>query len=152
MALAAFVRMDTHDKPTPAGLKLAAPVNPHYEKIGGEPAVAALVEAFYRLMDTLPEAAGIRAMHEPDLSHTKAVLKLFLSEWLGGPRVYSAERGQPHLRRRHMPFPIGEAERDAWMLCMKGALDEVVADEALRAQLMQAFFKTADFIRNDRPH
>jgi len=144
--------MNPPDKPAPSALKLAAPVNPHYEKIGGEEAVARLVDAFYRLMDTLPEAAGIRAMHEPDLAHTKAVLRLFLSEWLGGPRLYSAQRGQPHLRRRHMPFAIGEAERDAWMRCMQGALEEVVADEALRAQLMQAFFKTANFIRNDQGH
>jgi hemoglobin len=101
-------------------------------------------------MDTLPEAATIRAMHEPDLSHTKEVLVKFLIEWLGGPKVYSVERGHPRLRQKHMTFPIDEAARDAWMLCMRRAMDDVVTNATLKQQLEQAFFKTADFIRNDK--
>lgn len=124
--------------------------NPHFDMIGGEAVIGQLVERFYFYMDTLPEAAGIRAMHEPDLSHTKAVLNKFLVEWLGGPKVYSAERGHPRLRQKHIAFPIGEAERDAWMRCMQRAMEDVVPDATLRQQMAQAFFKTADFIRNDR--
>lgn len=131
---------------------VAATTNPHFARIGGEGAVARLVDAFYRWMDTLPEASGIRAMHEPDLSQTKTVLRLYLNEWLGGPRLYTAERGRPALRRKHLPFSIGQAERDAWLLCMSRALDEVVPDAGLRADLMGAFTRTADAIRNDRPH
>jgi len=130
------------------------PANPHFSRVGGAEGVERLVDAFYRHMDALPEASGIRAMHEPDLGPTKAVLKLYLCEWLGGPREYSAQRGHPRLRMRHGPFRIGAGERDAWLACMRKALDEVVADAATREQLMQAFFKTADFIRNDQgnPH
>lgn len=124
--------------------------NPHFETIGGEAPIAQLVERFYFHMDALPEAAGIRAMHEPNLAHTKDVLVKFLIEWLGGPKVYSAERGHPRLRQKHISFPIGAAERDAWMLCMKRAMEDVVTDAGLRQQLEQAFFKTADFIRNDQ--
>jgi hemoglobin len=49
---------------------------------------------------------------------------------------------------------IGEPERDAWLLCMSGALEEVVADEALREELYAAFAKLADWMRNDpgNPH
>ncbi len=139
---------------TPHALPQIAPAvaNPHFGRIGGEEAVARLVEAFYRWMDTLPEAAGIRAMHEPDLSQTKAVLKLYLNEWLGGPKRYTAERGRPALRRKHLPFAIGQAEVDAWLLCMSRALDEVVSDAALRAELMAAFSRTAQAVRNDTPH
>lgn len=124
--------------------------NPHFDRIGGEDPIARLAERFYFYMDTLPEAADIRAMHAPDLGHARAVLVKFLTEWLGGPNVYSVERGHPRLRQKHIEFPIGAAERDAWMLCMRRALEDVVADAALRQQLEQAFFKTADFIRNDR--
>jgi len=124
--------------------------NPHFAAIGGEVAIAQLVERFYFYMESLPEAAGIRAMHEPDLAHTKAVLVMFLTEWLGGPKMYSAERGHPRLRQKHLTFQIGEAERDAWMLCMRHALEEVVPDATVRQQITQAFFKTADFIRNDK--
>jgi hemoglobin len=124
--------------------------NPHFELIGGVEPITKLVERFYFHMNTLPEAAGIRAMHEPDLTHTKEVLVKFLTEWLGGPKVYSAERGHPRLRQKHISFTIGEAERDAWMLCMKHAMNDVVSNDKLKQQMEQAFFKTADFIRNDK--
>lgn len=122
--------------------------NPHYEAIGGEAAVRRLVERFYELMDTRAEALVIRAMHPADLTHAKERLFMFLSGWLGGPQLYAERYGQPRLRRDHMKFPIDEAARDAWMNCMTQALDEQVADATLRAQLVAAFFKTADFLRN----
>lgn len=122
--------------------------NPHFAAIGGEPAVRRLVDAFYRRMDTLPVARSIRAMHEADLTATKAVLTLHLVEWLGGPNNYSRERGHPRLRARHLRFAIGPAERDAWMECMRGALEEVVTDSVLRDQLEKAFLRTADVIVN----
>jgi hemoglobin len=124
--------------------------NPHFARIGGEAAIRQLVDRFYHYMDALPEAADIRALHEPDLTHTKAVLVKFLIEWLGGPKTYSPERGHPRLRMKHSMFAIGPAERDAWMLCMTRAMDDVVSNAELRRELHQAFFKTADFIRNDQ--
>ena len=122
--------------------------NPHYRMAGGEQGIRELVERFYALMDELPEAREIRALHPADLSHAKERLFMFLSGWLGGPPLYEERFGHPHLRQKHLPFPIGDAERDAWMLCMTRALDEVIADAALRIQLTQSFFKTADFLRN----
>lgn len=125
-----------------------------FSRIGGAANVDRLVEAFYTRVDTLPEAQTIRAMHGADLSSIKEVLKRYLGEWMGGPKLYSQERGHPRLRMRHIGFKIGEAERDAWLLCMRGALDEVVADVAVRADLYQAFFKLADWMRNQpgNPH
>ena len=131
-----------------AALPLARPGNPHYERFGGLPAIERLVEAFYRAMDTRTDTATIRAMHAPDLAETRAVLVRYLSEWMGGPRDYSAQRGQPMLRRRHQPFAIDVAARDAWMACMRQALAETCPDPALRAELEAAFYKIADFIRN----
>jgi hemoglobin len=113
--------------------------------------VVRLVDAFYSAMDSRPLAATIRAMHEPDLTHTKAVLVKYFSEWMGGPKLYSPERGEPRLRRRHQPFAIDAGARDAWMLCMRQALAEVCADEDLRAELDAAFYKLADFMRNSEP-
>lgn len=124
--------------------------NPHFETIGGEEPITRLVDRFYFYMETLPEAEVIRALHEPDLTHTKQVLVKFLVEWLGGPKVYSVERGHPRLRQKHLAFPVDATARDAWMLCMKRAMADVVTDAKLQQQLEQAFFKTADFIRNDR--
>lgn len=125
-----------------------------FTRIGGADGVALLVETFYGRMDTLPEARTIRAMHAPDLSATKDVLRRYLGEWMGGPKLYSAERGHPRLRSRHIRFKIGEAERDAWLACMRGALDETVAEAALREELYEAMAKLANWMRNDpgNPH
>lgn len=133
---------------TAMDLKSVQVPNPHFARIGGAPVVHRLVEAFYLRMDSLPEAAGIRAMHGEDLTEIKTVLELYLVEWLGGPREYSQRRGPPRLRARHAKFPIGIAERDAWMTCMRGALEEVVADGELRGQLESAFLRTANAIVN----
>lgn len=119
-----------------------------YSRIGGAPVVDRLVESFYGRMDTLPEARGIRALHHADLTAIKDVLKRYLGEWMGGPPLYSSERGHPRLRARHLPFRIGTAERDAWLLCMRGALDEAVADAAVRDELYGAFARLADWMRN----
>jgi hemoglobin len=128
--------------------------NPHFAQIGGAEGIDRLVEAFYRRVDTLPVAAGIRAMHALDLEPTKAILKVYLTEWMGGPKQYTPRRGPPRLRHAHRAFAIGQAERDAWMQCMRGALEETVADASLREQLERAFFKLADTVRNDpgNPH
>jgi len=125
-----------------------------FEGIGGAPAVDRLVEVFYARMDSLPEAATIRALHPADLEPVKEVLKRYLGEWLGGPPLYSAERGHPRLRQRHLGFPIGEAERDAWLLCMRGALDETVADVAAREAIYARLAGLADWMRNrdGNPH
>jgi len=124
------------------------PDNLHFDRIGGESAIRNLVDRFYHHMDTLPEAQTIRAMHPPNLAPIKEVLFKYLVGWLGGPQLYVAERGHPRLPHRHLAFPIGDAERDAWMTCMTRALDEVVTDADLKTELTQAFFKTATFLRN----
>lgn len=127
---------------------VAAPVNPHFERLGGRAAVVALVDAFYGAMDTRPDARPIRQMHAADLRETKRVLVTYLCEWMGGPREYSATRGAPRLRRAHGPFRIDAAARDAWLACMQQALAETCADAALRAELMAAFTKIAEHLRN----
>jgi hemoglobin len=120
----------------------------HYERIGGEEKVRALVERFYQLMDELPEAYGIRKLHQEDLQGATEKLYKFLTGWMGGPQLYVEQYGHPMLRRRHLPFTIGNAERDQWMLCMNQALSEVVEDKALRQELSAAFAKVADHMRN----
>lgn len=122
--------------------------NPHFERLGGAAAVDRLVDAFYAAMDTRPDAQAIRAMHEPDLGPTKAVLKTYLAEWLGGPKRYSETRGAPRLRRVHMPFPIDAGARDAWMACMRQALEATCDDAALREELLAAFMKIAAHLQN----
>lgn len=126
----------------------------HYQRIGGEPAIRALVHRFYQIMDELPETYGIRKLHAEDLANSEQKLYDFLTGWMGGPQLYVEKHGHPMLRRRHLPFAIGDAERDQWMICMRQALDETVADAALRQELSAAFQKVADHMRNQAaaPH
>ncbi len=119
-----------------------------FERIGGAFTIDRLVEGFYRRMDVLPDAEGIRAMHAANLEPTKNVLKRYLCEWMGGPKLYSAEKGHPRLRQRHMGFKIGELERDAWLLCMKGTLEESVAEVEARQEIYGLLAKLADWMRN----
>ena len=125
----------------------------HYERIGGETKIRSLVDAFYRHMDELPEAYGVRKMHAEDLSGSRQKLFDFLSGWMGGPQLFIEKHGQPMLRRRHLHFTIGDAERDQWLMCMKMALTDVIESEPLRDELYTAFVKVADHMRNrSEPH
>jgi hemoglobin len=125
-----------------------------FDRLGGAVTIDRLVEAFYHRMDTLPDAATIRAMHGEDLGATKQVLKRYLCEWTGGPKLYSIEKGHPRLRQRHLGFAIGEAERDAWLVCMRGALDQTVADGEVKEEIYEALAKLANWMRNQagNPH
>lgn len=119
-----------------------------YDRIGGEPVLRRLVSRFYELMDTLPEAYGIRKLHQADLASAEEKLFLYLTGWLGGPQLYVEKYGHPRLRARHLPFPIATAEAEQWMLCMRQAMAESIADEALRGELDQALDKLALHMRN----
>ncbi|MFY8126505.1 MAG: group II truncated hemoglobin [Hydrogenophaga sp.] len=122
-----------------------------YEGLGGADAVRRLVDRFYDLMDELPETYGLRQLHPADLTGSRQSLFEFLSGWFGGPPLYIEKKGHPRLRMRHMPFAIGPAERDQWMLCMRTALDEQVSVEALRQGVLNAFVQMADHMVNVAP-
>jgi hemoglobin len=116
--------------------------------LGGDAKVRELVTRFYDLMDGDPAYAGIRKLHKPDLSQARERLYLFLSGWLGGPQLYTERFGHPMLRARHLPFAIGTAERDLWLACMDRAMREMAIEGDLSQSLHEAFFKTADWMRN----
>ncbi len=119
-----------------------------YLAIGGEAALRRLVHRFYELMDHLPEAYGIRKMHPADLSGSEEKLFMYLSGWLGGPPLFVQKFGEPFLRARHLNFRIASSEASQWMLCMRQALEEVVADADLRAALEKKLTDLAAHMRN----
>lgn len=123
----------------------------YYDRIGGAAVVQALVDRFYALMEELPDAAPIRALHPDDLARSREKLYEFLSGWLGGPPLYVEKYGHPRLRARHLPVSIGPSERDQWMLCMRRALEETIGDERLRRELGDALARVAEHMRNDSP-
>ncbi|MBI3790984.1 MAG: group II truncated hemoglobin [Gemmatimonadetes bacterium] len=119
-----------------------------YDQLGGEAGVRALVDRFYDLMDTAPEAATIRALHAANLKSSREKLFLYLSFWTGGPQTYVEQRGHPRLRARHLPFSIGARERDEWLWCMDRALAEAPMPDAIRGALTERLHGLADHMRN----
>ena len=125
-----------------------APVPTHYEQIGGAEGVRRLVDRFYDLMDTAPEAATVRALHATSLKASREKLQLFLTGWTGGPQLYVERHGHPRLRMRHFPFAIGARERDEWLWCMDRAMAEQDMPEDTRAHLRRKLRELADHMRN----
>ena len=125
----------------------AAPASA-FSLLGGEPAVRALVDRFYDLMDLEPAYAGIRRLHPGTLDGSRDKLHWFLCGWLGGPDLYVQRFGHPRLRARHLPYEIGIAERDQWLACMTQAMQECGIEASLAERLAAAFFNTADWMRN----
>ncbi len=112
----------------------------------GEAKLRAMVAAFYRRVrsDDL-----IGPMYPPDdWDGAEKRLADFIVYRLGGPQTYLEERGHPRLRGRHMPFAIGEAERDRWLDLMGQSMREVEIP-AEQVRIMGAFFaQIADMMRN----
>lgn len=121
---------------------------PLYTAIGGEATVRALVTRFYELMDTLPEARACRDIHPPSLEGSAQKLTWYLTGWLGGPPLYTDRFGHPMLRRRHFIAPIGPEERDGWLACFEKALDETIAEPALREAIRQPVRQLAMHMQN----
>ena len=119
-----------------------------FDRLGGESAVRALVDRFYDLMDLEPAYARLRALHPATLEGSRDKLFWYLCGWLGGPNHYIERFGHPMLRARHLPYAIGNAERDQWMTCMTQALRECGVDVELAQGLRHAFQGTADWMRN----
>lgn len=106
-----------------------------YDQVGGEATFRFIVSRFYA---EVAKDELLRPIYpEEDLGPAEERLRLFLMQYWGGPKTYSENRGHPRLRMRHAPFKIGPAERDAWLRCMRIAVDEAELQQPQRDQLWQ---------------
>jgi len=119
-----------------------------YRAAGELEGITRLVNAFYDYMETLPEARRILAMHRPDLTESRTKLAYFLSGWLGGPRLYAEHFGSINIPMVHRHLPVGEEDRDAWMLCMQKAVADQPYDESFKAYLIEQLWVPAERIRS----
>lgn len=116
-----------------------------YEAIGGEETVARLVDAFYKRVAKHPELAPI---FPEDLTETRRKQYAFLTQFFGGPPLFSAQYGPPMLRRRHLPHPITPKRAEAWIGCMAEAMDEVGIEGPMRDFLFSRLTITARHMVN----
>ncbi|WP_449539490.1 globin domain-containing protein [Ferdinandcohnia sp. Marseille-Q9671] len=118
---------------------------PPYEAIGGEETLSKLVDAFYKRVGKHEDLAPI---FPDDLTETARKQKQFLTQYLGGPAIYSYEHGHPMLRARHLPFPITPTRANAWLACMREAMDEIELDGPIRTEFYNRLVLTAQHMIN----
>ncbi|WP_144474571.1 globin [Cytobacillus oceanisediminis] len=111
----------------------------------GEGTLHRLVDAFYHRVGMHPDLAPI---FPDDLTETARKQKQFLTQYLGGPPLYTNEHGHPMLRARHLPFEITPVRAKAWLACMAEAMDEVVLDGSVREDFYARLYLTAQHMIN----
>ncbi|WP_195575725.1 globin [Paenibacillus sp. 1001270B_150601_E10] len=101
-----------------------------YEVLGGEAAIRRIVEAFYPKVQAHPL---LGPLFPENIFPVMEKQYMFLTQFFGGPMLYSDEYGHPMMRARHMPFEITPERAEAWLSCMRDALTEVGVPEDLRS-------------------
>lgn len=111
-----------------------------YEMIGGAEAIRKLVDSFYSKVAQQPQ---LKPIFPDDLTETADKQYLFLTQFFGGPTLYSDKYGHPMLRARHMPFEVTPTRAKAWLSCMHAALHEIEMDSSVRDYVMERLTQTA---------
>ncbi|MBZ8178249.1 globin [Corynebacterium poyangense] len=78
-------------------------------------------------------------------------LRAFLTQYWGGPKDYSLQRGHPRLRMRHAQFPIDHAAASRWLELMEASLsdiEEAIISDADRAALRDHWQRAAAMLIN----
>lgn len=116
-----------------------------WQSIGAE-GFERIVAGFYR---RVKEDDLIGPMYpKNDWEGAEKRLADFLKFRIGADETYLKERGHPRLRMRHMPFKIGEADRDRWLKLMGEAVEEEGVESEVAEELMAFFAQVAEFMRN----
>lgn len=105
-----------------------------YDNLGGAETIRRLVEAFYPRVVADPL---IGPLFPADINPVMEKQYMFLTQFFGGPSLYSDMHGHPMMRGRHMAFPVTPERAEAWLACMSTALEEIGVDEPLRSFVIQ---------------
>ncbi|WP_163549322.1 globin [Candidatus Frankia nodulisporulans] len=137
-----------HNGPVSQPSTPAQPTTTFFDAVGGEPTFRTLVARFYEGVASDPV---LRPLYpEDDLEGAEERLRLFLIQYWGGPSDYQALRGHPRLRLRHVPYAIGHAEREAWLVVMRRAVDSLNLPPDQFATLWE-YLRTAAKSLQNRP-
>ncbi|MGR8947286.1 MAG: group II truncated hemoglobin [Gammaproteobacteria bacterium] len=118
-----------------------------FQAAGGEEGIRRLVDAFYDEMDQAEYARTVREMHPKDLAISRDKLARFLCGWLGGPRLYAEKYGGISIPAAHAHLDIGLSERDAWLGCMKTAIDQQDYAPEFKRYLLEQLSIPAERVR-----
>lgn len=119
--------------------------NSLYERIGGDETLRILVDTFY---ENVYQNELIARLFQSDITIIKEKQRLFLTQFLGGPQLYSDQYGHPKMRARHMPHAITEEDAIEWLACMADAINKLPIEAELKDELFARFPNTALFMVN----
>lgn len=116
-----------------------------YEQIGEE-RLHKIITKFYDLVFINP-TIGPLFKGEKEIIRTKQIQ--FITQFLGGPQLYSEIYGHPKMRARHLPHPITLEAKDEWLKCMRISIYEVIeGDPELANALYMCFPQVANHMVN----
>jgi len=101
-----------------------------YERLGGEAAVAALIEELY--IRVLADPLFTPFFEKLDIQRLKAHQFAFTSQALGGPHPYS----WPSLVKAHAGLRIEQRHFDAFVEHLRSSLREIGATDVLSAEVL----------------
>ncbi|TAG29477.1 MAG: cyanoglobin [Rhodobacterales bacterium] len=125
-------------------------MEPMIDRIGGEPQVKRLVDRFYDLVETVPEARAILNMHLQGhgLAHVRPHQFDFLSGFFGGRRYYHERHGHMNLREIHAHLDIRRGDAEDWLMVMARAMAETGIPAPEQAEIMATFRRAALMLVN----
>ncbi len=116
-----------------------------YEKIGGQPAVDAAVDLFYRKV--LNDDRVSRFFEDVDMDEQRAKQKSFLTMVFGGPNDYTGK----DLREAHKSLVddgLNDSHFDAVAVHLQNSLEELGVPAELVNQVMATTASTRDDVLN----
>ncbi|MCC2685745.1 MAG: hemoglobin [Paenibacillaceae bacterium] len=105
-----------------------------YELVGGADTFRSLVQAFYPKVQAHPNLGPI---FPEDITPVMEKQYMFLTQFFGGPPLYSETVGPPMMRARHLPFPITQQRAHDWLGCMSAAMEEIGLSDPLREAMLE---------------
>lgn len=106
-----------------------------YNLMGGDEGMRRIADTFYDKVSNHPE---IKDLFPKNLDVSKEKMAMYLTQFLGGPSLYSEKYGPPMMRRRHLAFPVTPEGNEAWLACMEDALKEHRVEEQHQNLIMNS--------------
>ena len=121
-----------------------------YDEVGGEEGLKRLIETFYDIIEFEPMGERLHLLHlrGHGVAHSRVEQFNFLSQFFGGPRLYSEKHHHASIRLMHEHVEIDAQSRDDWLACMSEAIDRVGLGAPVKDQLMAHFTRVAAILVN----
>lgn len=116
-----------------------------YEMMGGADTIGRLVDVFYKKVQAHP---NLSKLFPEDIIPVRNKQYKFLTQFFGGPRLYSDVYGAPMMRVKHLPHPITSTRAEEWLQCMASSLDEIGVQGPIRDYIFERLTLTAHHMVN----